>query len=197
MADGQVERDLDLWLDEHWELLPSGMKVLDLGCGHGDDSAAMVAHGLNVWSFDRQGGRIDVARQRAPEATFVEGDMRERFPFPDGQFDAVVASLSLHYFDWLTTVGIVSEVGRVLRPEGLLLCRVNRVGDVNFMYGEGEELEPDFFEVEPGRTKRFFTEERLRELLEPRFEIDWIRESTTQRWGKLKRILEAQARRGA
>lgn len=197
MTEDVGERIGDAWLAGYAELLTPGDCALDLGCGTGEDSRDLLDRGLSVVGFDGNAERITHARQIAPAATFVLGDLRERLPFDDAEFDLVVASLSIHYFDWRTTEAIVAEIARVLQPGGKLICRVNRVGDTNFLYGEGNEIEPNFFEVERGKTKRFFDEPTLRAALEPDFHITSIQPATTHRWGKLKRILVACARREA
>ncbi|CAN5833714.1 hypothetical protein BH23CHL2_BH23CHL2_30780 [soil metagenome] len=191
----EPERPSDPWLQEHRDLLRSGMTALDLGCGSGEDTADLLRMGLDVIAFDQSLYRLRRARERAPGARIVRGDMRQALPFADERFDVVVASLSIHYFDWRTTERIVAEAWRVLRAGGWILCRVNRVGDVHFEYGKGEEIEPEFFEVRPGHTKRFFCEKSLRELLECAFVVDSIVPRDSRRWGKDKQTLVARAQR--
>ncbi|MEZ4572556.1 MAG: hypothetical protein R2849_20010 [Thermomicrobiales bacterium] len=47
----------------------------------------------------------------------------------------VIASLSIHYFDWKTSRESSASSAVILRPDGWFICRVNRVGDINFSYG--------------------------------------------------------------
>ncbi|MEZ4569755.1 MAG: methyltransferase domain-containing protein [Thermomicrobiales bacterium] len=145
--------------------------------------------------FDQSLVGLRKTRQRSPGVRIVRGDMRERLPFRDERFDAVIASLSIHYFDWKTSEGIIRELRRVLRPDGWFICRVNRVGDVNFSYGEGTEIEPEFYEVRPGHRKRFFTEDSFRRLLETGFRVDSIVPRVSTRWRKDKQTLVARAQR--
>jgi SAM-dependent methyltransferase len=173
------------------------MTVLELGCGNGDDCADLVGYGIDVVAFDRFVASLRRARRQAPGIRIVRGDMRRPLPFLDEQFDAVVASLSIHYFDWATSAAIIAEVGRVIRPGGWFISRVNSVGDVNFEYGQGIEIEPDFFEVRPGFYKRFFSEAALRKLLEPEFAVDSIVPRVSMRWKKEKQTLVARAQRRA
>ena len=71
-----------------------------------------------------------------------------------------------------TTDRIVRDLYRVSAPGATLLARVNVAGDVASLWGKGIEHEQDFFEVEPGRFKRFFTESTLADLLSPWFIIN-------------------------
>ena len=180
---------------DHPELLVRGHRALDLGCGIGADTAALLAAGLEVVGLDSSERLLGIARQQVPGALFVPGDLTALLPFADSSFALCVASCSLHYFDLPTTRRAVAEVRRALRPGGALLCRVNAVGDESYGYGEGEEIEPGFFELRPGVTKRFFDEDGLRGVLAPAFEVRSVEARTTNRFGADKRVLVAVARR--
>jgi len=47
------------------------------------------------------------------------------------ELGAVVASLSLHYFSWEEALAITQGVRDVLRPGGMLLCRLNSTENQN------------------------------------------------------------------
>jgi SAM-dependent methyltransferase len=125
----------------------------------------------------------------------LAADLTGGLPFQDGTFDGVVASLSLHYFRSLDTQQAIREIARVLAPSGWLLCRVNAVGDVNFGYGSGEEVEPSLFRQPEGHLKRFFDEPMLSRFLEPCFRLDKITSRTILQRGLEKRTLESVARK--
>jgi SAM-dependent methyltransferase len=190
-----TQRPSGEWLAAHVGLLLPGLRVLDLGCGWGNDAVELHNLGLAVVGMDRSRDNLERARQVAPGVPLVQADMTQRLPFRAAAFDVVVASLCLHYFPWETTRRVVHDVADLIRPEGWLLCRVNRVGDVSFDYGVGIEHEPEFFEVEPGHFKRFFTEETLAELLCDAYRIDVITRETTTRFGAPKQTLVARAQR--
>jgi ubiquinone/menaquinone biosynthesis C-methylase UbiE len=180
----------------HTDLLIPGYRALDIGCGSGEDSADLMHAGLEVIGLDRSERQLKHAREHVPDVTFIAADITEHIPFPDEHFQLVVASLSIHYFPWTTTEAVVREVARVMQPGATFLCRVNRVGDVNFDYGVGREVEPEFFEVSPGHFKRFFTEQTLAAALGVALTVESIVPSTTTRWGAVKQILVARAKRG-
>lgn len=190
-----TQRPSGEWLAAHVGLLLPGLRVLDLGCGWGNDAVELHNLGLAVVGMDRSRDNLERARQVAPGVPLVQADMTQRLPFRAAAFDVVVASLCLHYFPWETTRRVVHDVADLIRPEGWLLCRVNRVGDANFEYGAGREIEPDFFEVRPGWFKRFFSEDTLRAALEPHFRVDSIAPRVSTRWGKDKQTLVAKARK--
>ena len=156
----------DDWLERWLPLIRSrgARTALDLGCGLGEDGLQLHAAGLAVTGMDYSPAGIALARQLHPEITFVEGDLRDPLPFPDGSFDVVVSGFALHYFRDAEMRRIVAEVRRVLTPQGLLIARVNSTAAHDHGFGQGEEIEPRVFNVN-GRIKRFFTADDVRKYL--------------------------------
>jgi ubiquinone/menaquinone biosynthesis C-methylase UbiE len=95
--------------------------VLDVGCGPGRLGLylAQQAPGLTVTGIDISPWMIALARRRATAAQladrvcFAVADVGA-LPFPDGQFDLVVSTLSLHH--WPDPAQGLAEVRRVLKP---------------------------------------------------------------------------------
>ncbi|WP_231571236.1 class I SAM-dependent methyltransferase [Gordoniibacillus kamchatkensis] len=111
----------DLWLDSYGQLL-AGTKddaVIDLGCGYGCDTLYLAERGYRVIACDLSEEALRRIHEHIPEAATTQVDMTAGLPFADGSAGAVVADLSLHYFAWDTTVRIVREIARVLKPAGL------------------------------------------------------------------------------
>jgi ubiquinone/menaquinone biosynthesis C-methylase UbiE len=196
MENSSEGREFGSWLETHRDLLLEGTLALDLGCGLGDDARYLVDAGLRVVGMDLSVQRIAQAAQRAQGASFVVANLADGLPFRSDCAGVVTASLSLHYFDRRTTARIVHDIARVLQPGGILLCRVNVVGETQSLWGEGVEHEPDFFEVEPGRFKRFFSEDTLTEMLQQCLSVESMwREETRLLDEHHKATLVAQARR--
>lgn len=66
--------------------------------------------------------------------------MTKGLPFDDNFTDIIISDLSMHYFTKQKTCEILKEMKRVLKPNGILLFRVNSVKDVNHGAGEGTEI---------------------------------------------------------
>jgi SAM-dependent methyltransferase len=182
------------WLHRYRHLFESGDLVLDLGCGTGDDSVELSSYGCKVVALDLDPFRV----RQVPAAAAglrLAGDMSITLPFVTGTFDSVVSSLALHYFRTADTIQVLEEISRVLRADGRLVCRVNAVGDVNFGYGEGQEIERSLFRQPEGHLKRFFDEPMLRRFLEPCFRLEQIEPHTILQRGIQKRTLECTALR--
>lgn len=106
---------------------PAGARVLEVGCGPGYLALRLARrHGLAVTGLDLDPAMIDRARMNADRAP-GGGDRRPAFqvgdvaalPFPDGSFDLVVSTLSMHH--WADPAAGLAEIGRVLRPDGRAL----------------------------------------------------------------------------
>ncbi len=103
-----------------------GMRVLDVGCGVGDDVRAMAAlvgpEGRAV-GIDNSERLIEVARERSAASDLsceYRVGLAERLEFDDASFDAVRAERTLQH---VADAGrAVAEMIRVLRPGGRLVC---------------------------------------------------------------------------
>ncbi|MEO0180324.1 MAG: class I SAM-dependent methyltransferase [candidate division WOR-3 bacterium] len=121
------KRRINLLADLVEEYLePSGGLVLDVGCGMGVSSAALIAGGYEkVVGIDIQEEYITKARKFAQEsglpAEFRLMDIR-KLEFPPESFDAVaMLSNPLPHWDMNEMERILSECHRVLRPGGWIM----------------------------------------------------------------------------
>lgn len=175
-ADGWLQR----WLPLLRERAGAG-PVLEIGCGRGDDTATLVAAGLAVVAFDLSPSHVATARARVPSARIACQDVRAPLPDIGGSCSAVIASLSLHYFSWTETVHLAARIGAVLRPGGLLLCRLNSTHD-RFHGARGHRaIEPNYYDVR-GQPKRFFDRAALDRLFDDGWRALSVQELTTRKY---------------
>ncbi len=96
-----------------------GLRVLDLGCGHGMASVVLARRGARVTACDLSLGYVREAGMRA-RANNVAFDRAvcdgEALPFRDGAFDRVWANAVLHHLD-IDRAG--RELSRILAPGGI------------------------------------------------------------------------------
>ncbi|OGS49115.1 MAG: hypothetical protein A3K68_01685 [Euryarchaeota archaeon RBG_16_68_13] len=100
-----------------------GQTVLDLGCGTGTLAILLkqAEPRARVVGLDADRRILVIARAKAAAAHVdIEWDhgMAHDLPYPDGAFDAVVASLVLHHLSHEEKVQALRDVRRVLRPGG-------------------------------------------------------------------------------
>jgi SAM-dependent methyltransferase len=97
---------------------PRAQRVLDAACGTGRHTAALAELGHAVTGLDVSPDMLALARQRVPDARFVEAPLVP-LPFEDGEFDAAVCALALtHLAD---PADAIAELARVVRPGGPLV----------------------------------------------------------------------------
>ena len=113
-----------------------GLKALDLCCGQGNVTEALIGRGCRVVGVDFSSSMLALARERVAAARFVEADAQQ-LPFDDGEFDLVVSNLGIcHVPDQPRAL---SEVRRVLRPAGrfamTVWCGPDRSPSFELVYG--------------------------------------------------------------
>lgn len=138
--------------------LPSGTRVLDLGCGDGKSLVSMLDSGWHVTATDFSPTAVSLARDaagRMGSADFAVGDAL-LLPFRTNTFDVVTAIhiLGHCYPDELRTV--TREIDRVLRPGGCIYAVVFSQQD--FRCGTGIVAGPATYVRGNGIMTRYFTE---------------------------------------
>ena len=116
-----------------------GMRVLDAGCGPGRNLIYLLREGYEVFGVDADAGAVASVRKMAallapglPSANFQVAAI-EAMPFPDSFADVVVCNSVLHFArDEAHFDAMVRELWRVLRPGGMLFCRLGSTIGMKF-----------------------------------------------------------------
>jgi SAM-dependent methyltransferase len=113
-----------------------GMRVLDAGCGYGRNLVHLMRVGCDVFALDADADGVEHVRQLSASLrtglaaeNFQVGSI-ERIPFLDGFADVVMCNSVLHFArDQRHFQAMLRELWRVLRPGGMLFCRLgSRIG---------------------------------------------------------------------
>ena len=131
-----------------------GMRVLEAGCGYGRNLVYLMREGVEVFGLDLDAGGIAHVRRLAASMetglaaeNFQVGPI-ERMPFADEFADVVICSAVLHFArDDEHFRAMLAELWRVVKPGGMLFCRLgSRIGmDFQpvrghiFIVGDGSE----------------------------------------------------------
>jgi SAM-dependent methyltransferase len=131
-----------------------GMRVLDAGCGYGRNLVHLLRVGCEVFALDGDSDGVEHVRQLSaslntglPVENFQVGSI-ERMPFPDGFAEVVLCNSVLHFArDERHFLAMLRELWRVLKPGGMLFCRLGsrigmdfqRVRGNVFIVGDGSE----------------------------------------------------------
>lgn len=171
-----------------------GQPVLELGCGGGRDTATLVEAGHRVVAVELSADAVARARERAPAADFRCQDIRAPFPVGAGGAGVVLASLSLHYFSWPETTVLVERVRQVLRPDGVLLCRLNSTNDHHFGASGHPPIAENYYLVN-GEPKRFFDRAAVDRLFASGWSTLSIEEKVIDRYDHPKAVWEVVSAR--
>lgn len=102
----------------------AGERILDLGCGDGALTRALVAAGAEVTGVDASPDMVAAARAAGIDARLADGhDLRFA-----AEFDAVFSNAALH---WMTDpASVLAGVARALRPGGRFVAEQGGMGNV-------------------------------------------------------------------
>ena len=138
------------------EILPSpGELTVDVGCGEGRVARALTDLGHRVVAVDtsRTLASLTTTHNDQPLSAAVADAVA--LPLPDGVADRAMAFMSLQDVDDLS--GAVDELGRVLRPGGIvcvaILHPLTTVGEF-----ADDSLDADFVVTHPYRVPRRFVD---------------------------------------
>lgn len=146
------------------KFFPETGRIIDIGCGQGQDSRYFSEHGYDVVGIDFSENGINLAKQKSESSKidFEVMDISEPLSFEDASFDVVYSHLAVHYFNSEKTKQIFRELSRILKIGGILAVFVNSVNDPE--YKTGSKIEEDYFFVY-NMEKRYFSKKSLQSYI--------------------------------
>lgn len=124
----------------------SGMRALDVGCGPGALTAALVERlgASSVSAADPSEPFVEACRARLPEVEVVVAGA-EALPFPDDAFDAALSQLVVNFME--DAEAGVRELARVTRPGGVVAsCVWDYAGEMTLLrafWDAAREVDPE------------------------------------------------------
>lgn len=110
------------------------MKIVNIGCG------GIRPQGESWWNIDNlrtqlpEGSGARVALDSEPR--YIEHDLVNPIPFPDGEFDGVLLAHVLEHFDAQAGLRLILDCKRVLKSGGILLVSVPNASYFRSVYAE-------------------------------------------------------------
>jgi SAM-dependent methyltransferase len=153
-------------LEAYLRALPRGSRILDVGCGTGEQIKMYRNLGLDAVGVEPAPHMREVAQRSNPGVPIMQGTVLD-LPLPDGAFDVVVAIEVLRYLDRTDWNRAFCEILRVLRPDGRLLVTMrNRYAlDGFFLYDRLRNLGLAALGREPRVYHEFTTPAQVRREL--------------------------------
>lgn len=145
-------------------ILPSGSRVIELGCGNGKTLSAMIGRGWDVTAIDFSSRAVTMSRTNPgilKSADLCVADART-LPFADGSFDAVFAVHILSHLLRTDRTFAVAEAKRVLKKGGVLYF--SGFSHDDFRSGKGTAGEEGTVKKGSGISTHYFTEPETRDL---------------------------------
>ncbi len=155
-----------------------GARILDVGCGSGDQLIELQADGTRVFGIDIDLGSLAECRRRGLNVTAGQA---EKLPFADASFDGILCKVALSYTDDRQTI---AEFARILKPGGTAYIITHGAGYYLKYLFKGKALATRFYGLRSVVNTTFFsvTGKRL-----PGFLGDTIYQSES----RLRRMYEA------
>ena len=148
--------------DEFVALLEPGAKVLDLGSGPGHHALYLQQQGLDVLCVDLSSKMVLRCRQQGLCA--IRNDMEDLI-LPDKFYDGVWSYAALLHVPKVRVDGVIDQIHRVLKPEGVLSISFKEKG------GSWEGFVKDEHCPDTMRWFSLYTDQEIRELFSDRFTI--------------------------
>ncbi|MGO9132485.1 MAG: class I SAM-dependent methyltransferase [Methylovirgula sp.] len=126
-----------------------GLRVLDVGCGLGDNAECFAAAGAKVTAFDFVADAISWAKRRFPETT-VAYSVADLFALPQewrGQFDLVHECYTLQAISAPLIPQALGILASLLAPQGKLLIVARARGEDEEVSGPPWPLPPSVLDL--------------------------------------------------
>jgi len=150
---------------------------IDVGCGLGRHLEPLFMEYKSCVGLDISRTAAETTRGRTnPSISIIRGSMTN-LPFSNGAANVILTWRCIYLLKIDQIEQAISEIYRVLRPGGYLLCSIRSTTNTLYYVGreKGKQIEPGTFrypvEEFQGATYHFFTEDEIRQRFH-KFEID-------------------------
>ncbi len=108
-----------------WAGMQPGQKILDLCCGTGAQATLCAIHGMTAFGIDNNPVMLSQKMKltepvNSSRVELVTGDAR-KLPFEENCFDWACIQFGLHEKPLITRMAVISEMKRVVKPDGHFL----------------------------------------------------------------------------
>ena len=137
-------------------MLPKKAKILDIGCGVGEDTKFLIKKNFDVVSVDGSKKMLAIARRNVPNHKFHLADMRSKKYRPKS-FDGIVAAFSLIHLTKKESKSLINNFSIWLKENGMLYLALQE--------GSGEKNVMEPFEPNERVFINFYEEDEINGVL--------------------------------
>ena len=164
--------------------LKSKTKVLEIGCGAGNNLWFAARAGFDVTGIDASSSAIEFARNRFSQEN-LHGDFTVgnfcQLPYPSGSFDIVIDRCAMTNVGRADAIRTIAEVNRVLCEGGLFFSHVlGADGRTDRVVSEDDLAEYQDDQKGFSVKVRLYDESKIRELWGPSWRLHDLTEITRQ-----------------
>lgn len=144
------------WLNKFISFLPKKSKILDLGCGWGQDSKFFIEHDFETVGVDFSSQMIKKARDLVKKAKFYQREVGD-LNFPNGTFNGIWCSFILLHVSKKDTKKVLGSIRKILKKEGILYLALKK--------GKGEGFKKDERYGREVKFESYYTKAEIKKLL--------------------------------
>jgi len=138
----------------NWLNQPINMTWLDVGCGTGALSSAILDYckPSKLSSIDPSEEFLGIAKERlSEEVDFIVGSA-SKMPIPNDTFDTIVSGLALNFFPDLNSA--LSEMKRISKASGIIAAYVwdysDRMDFLRYFWDSACQIDPETYKLDEG-----------------------------------------------
>jgi len=124
-------------------------KILDIGCGTGNQLMSLSKAGFNLSGVDASPAMIEIARDRLGNRCELKTGRAEDLPFSDNEFDIALLINTLEFLD--DPLSALREAGRVSRKK-VLICVMNSLS----LYSLGARIQGVFLDTLTRHVRQYY-----------------------------------------
>ncbi|PEC22000.1 class I SAM-dependent methyltransferase [Bacillus cereus] len=127
--------------------------ILVPGIGYGRNAKIFIDNGINVTGIEISKTAIDLAKQNGLEGISIHHGSVNDIPFDSKLYDGIFSHALIHLLNKHEREEFIEDCYNQLKPGGYMVFTT--VSKKAPMYGKGEKLDQDYFEIMEG-VKMFF-----------------------------------------
>ncbi len=135
-------------------------EVLIPGIGYGRNAKPFLERGMRVTGIETSGAAIALARTHLDLDITIHHGSALDMPFDDRRYDAVFCHILISLLDSAGRAALLRKCISQLAPGGTMIFTV--ISKAFEMYGRGQKLGEDWYEVQPGARMYFYDADSLR-----------------------------------
>lgn len=128
-----------------------GMRVLDVGCGTGTNLSLYLPAGCEVFGIDLSPAMVEIASKKLGDRAEILLGNASQMPYEDNFYDLVTIMMTLHEMPDQDRFTVMSEMVRILKPNGQILVTDFHPGPIRFPKGWMYKSIALVFEIAAGR----------------------------------------------